>query len=60
MEIVSGCVTLALIGVAVYVRYLGVAKVERQIARWLLADARAREARDAEFVAARVALAEVR
>lgn len=60
MQIAMAIVTLATIGAATWVKHIGVAQAERTLARWLLADARARDARDAEFAAARVALAEVR
>lgn len=56
MQIVLAILALAAIGGATWVMYLGVSQVERVIARWLLADARARDARDAEFAAAKVAL----
>lgn len=60
MQIVFGFGVLAVIGVIVWLKHLGVTQVARNVARWLLAYARARDARDAEFAAERVALAEVR
>jgi hypothetical protein len=43
----------------IWLKHKGIAQAERDIARWLLADARGRDARDREFAAARVALQEV-
>ena len=60
LQVIMGCSALALMAGAGWVMHTGVATVERKIARLLLADARARDARDAEFAAARADLAELR
>lgn len=60
MQIVFSVAVLATTGAIIWLKHLGIAQAERSVARWLLADARARDARDREFAAARVALAEVR
>lgn len=60
MQILMGVSILAIVGAVIWLKHLGIAQAERSVARLLLADARARDARDAEFAAARVALAEVR
>ena len=59
MQIVSGFLILATTSAMIWLKHKGIAQAERDIARWLLADARARDARDREFTAARVALQEV-
>lgn len=59
MQIVSGFLVLVITGALIWLKHKGIARAERDIARWLLADARARDARDREFAAARVALLEV-
>jgi len=59
MQVVGGFIVLAITAGAIWVRHVGIAQTERSVARWLLADARARDARDREFAAARVALLEV-
>lgn len=60
MQILMGVSVLAVAGAAIWLKHLGIAQAERTVARWLLADARARDARDAEFAAAIADLAELR
>jgi hypothetical protein len=60
MQLIMGVSVLAAMAGAGWIMYTGVATVERRFARLLLADARARDARDAEFAAARAELAELR
>lgn len=59
MQVVSGFLVLVITGALIWLKHKGIAQAERDIARWLLADARGRDARDREFAAARVALQEV-
>ena len=60
MQIIIGVAVLAAMAGAGWVMYTGVATVERRFARLLLADSRARDAREAEFAAARAELADLR
>lgn len=59
MQVIFGVATLAVIGAVLWLKYVGIAQAERTVARWLLADARARDARAREFAAAKVSLAEI-
>lgn len=60
MQVLGGVFTLAAMAAIGYVHWRGVAMVERAVARRLLADARARDARAREFAAAMSELEGVR
>jgi hypothetical protein len=60
MQIVSGFLILATTGAMIWLKHKGIAQAERDIARYLLADARGRDARDREYTAAYAELEGVR